>query len=432
MAEQDIDLAQPEFGLRLRALRLDKGMAQRDLAGSRITAGYVSLIESGKRIPTLNVVLLLAHELDVPVGVLLGRPSEQLIPQRKSGDDLASTFLRAVNSLETGDHEAALVLLQKAYREALPNEDGHHLAQIAHTLNNVLQVLKRYEERVALFREMLTLPGIDQRPVPRVFALSGLASALRDSGAFHEAKEIALKARTLVEAPRFKGGVEHIKILGILVSVLCEIDAVHEIPSPLRELIELSREFGHKGVIGRSNWVASRAYAIIGDREAAYASLQVALKHLSLHDMSTREWIRFSRSTAATLLTIERDLPLAERWLANAESSSDMLGADEEKPPIQVLKARYKLLCGEPEEVVAIHRELSREAVVLPERLRAKLQEALSEAYFQLGETTEGVQALRDCARSWEEAGDFQRAVTAWKRIDQATKGDDAKGRQGS
>ena len=40
----------PTLGQRLRALRLERGLSQADLAGHLVSPSYVSLIESGRRL----------------------------------------------------------------------------------------------------------------------------------------------------------------------------------------------------------------------------------------------------------------------------------------------------------------------------------------------------------------------------------------------
>src|SRR5881628_2756741 len=66
------------IGVRIRELRLARGMSQQALSGDGISPGYVSLIESGKRSPSREVTECLAARLGVPVEELLAAaaPSE--------------------------------------------------------------------------------------------------------------------------------------------------------------------------------------------------------------------------------------------------------------------------------------------------------------------------------------------------------------------
>ena len=44
------------IGSRIRELRVAKGLTQMAIAGPGISAGYVSLVESGKRTPSADMV----------------------------------------------------------------------------------------------------------------------------------------------------------------------------------------------------------------------------------------------------------------------------------------------------------------------------------------------------------------------------------------
>jgi transcriptional regulator with XRE-family HTH domain len=57
---------------RIRHLRMQRGYTQRELAErAGITQEYLSAIERGSRVPSLEVFLILAEALDIPPSVLL-------------------------------------------------------------------------------------------------------------------------------------------------------------------------------------------------------------------------------------------------------------------------------------------------------------------------------------------------------------------------
>ncbi len=68
--------SQGDFGKRLRALRLERGLSQQGLGGDRYTAAYISHLEAGKRRPSAKVVGFLADSLGIGQEELLtGRPA---------------------------------------------------------------------------------------------------------------------------------------------------------------------------------------------------------------------------------------------------------------------------------------------------------------------------------------------------------------------
>ena len=66
---------QPALGARVKALRLSRGLRQSDLAGGKVTVGYVSMVEAGKRTPGLEVLGHLAARLGCTVEELQGGPT---------------------------------------------------------------------------------------------------------------------------------------------------------------------------------------------------------------------------------------------------------------------------------------------------------------------------------------------------------------------
>jgi tetratricopeptide (TPR) repeat protein/DNA-binding XRE family transcriptional regulator len=64
------------LGNRIRERRFALGLSQKELAGSGVSASYVSLIESGKRWPTLDVLEILAERLDTTSRALVSGKEE--------------------------------------------------------------------------------------------------------------------------------------------------------------------------------------------------------------------------------------------------------------------------------------------------------------------------------------------------------------------
>lgn len=67
------------FSYVLRAVRNEKCLSQEDLAARLdLTRTYISYLESGKRYPSLEMLIALAQALDVRPGELLDRIAERL------------------------------------------------------------------------------------------------------------------------------------------------------------------------------------------------------------------------------------------------------------------------------------------------------------------------------------------------------------------
>lgn len=92
-------------GLRIRELRLGKGLSQARLGYPELSGSYVSLIESGKRTPTPSAMRSLARKLGCPQSFLLTGIDEARTER------LRATLAEARAALEVGDPATAQVRL---------------------------------------------------------------------------------------------------------------------------------------------------------------------------------------------------------------------------------------------------------------------------------------------------------------------------------
>lgn len=78
------------YGKAIRTARAAVGLKQHELAKrADITKSHLSLIEAGKRTPSLEALESLARELGVPVHLLMLLASEPKDLPRKHGDDIS-------------------------------------------------------------------------------------------------------------------------------------------------------------------------------------------------------------------------------------------------------------------------------------------------------------------------------------------------------
>ncbi|MDQ4024216.1 MAG: tetratricopeptide repeat protein [Actinomycetota bacterium] len=100
------------LGARIRALRAQKGLSQRDVASPLLTSSYVSLIEAGKRIPSDETLEHIAGRLGVdPVELRTGRS-----PGAEA--ELELRLQEARRTLHAGDREGARSLARSVRAQA--------------------------------------------------------------------------------------------------------------------------------------------------------------------------------------------------------------------------------------------------------------------------------------------------------------------------
>ncbi|WP_238008236.1 helix-turn-helix transcriptional regulator [Dactylosporangium sp. AC04546] len=100
------------LGARVRRLRLDRGLTQKDLAEPRYTRAYLAAVEAGVRAPTDEALAHIAAGLDVDADDLRhGRPPG-------AAEALARTLAEARVRLSRGETDAVQEIAQAAEREA--------------------------------------------------------------------------------------------------------------------------------------------------------------------------------------------------------------------------------------------------------------------------------------------------------------------------
>ena len=167
-------------GKRLRQARTAAGLTQRQLAFPGCTAAYISLIESGSRVPSYQVLREFGRRLGVRAEYLATGASEAAVDDplfdaelaARLGDrEKAHTAYQAIISdgatsdlvvraqlglgllaFESGEHEQAIRLLEEGLAEAAT---GASTAVAADRLGRAYALTGRFDEALALFTRNL-------------------------------------------------------------------------------------------------------------------------------------------------------------------------------------------------------------------------------------------------------------------------------------
>jgi transcriptional regulator with XRE-family HTH domain len=205
-----------QVGARLREARTERGLRLRDLAFPGCSVGYLSHIERGARIPSLQVLRALADRLDLSeqwlaTGTYDERSDRDVLAAAEAAlrfDDLETaerlyrttadratddrTLARARAGLgqlafRLDDAETAMAELEaaRALDATLLDDDG-----FVDTLGRVHAHLGDVEGAVALFRRRVAAAGETGNTVSRVRFSVLLANGLIDLSAFSEAAHV--------------------------------------------------------------------------------------------------------------------------------------------------------------------------------------------------------------------------------------------------
>ncbi len=292
-------------GRRLREVRERVGLTQRQLAFPGATAAYISRIEKGDRVPSLQILREFAQRLGVSESYL-ARGADETAPAdplleievalRLEDLELARNLLTAVAdeggvatrarrfaalgqvAFREGDTARAIELLERSLdlHPQLVDVD----AAVADTLGRAYAMLEQFEMAIALFERLMLAATERDDILERVRFAVLLANTLVDSGNFARAEEVL-------------GGI---------------LARTHELADPLAR--------------ARLLWSQSRLRALQNDAAEAARYAQMALRTLQAGDYPYyAAWahqllahIELDRGRAAEALELlERGLPLVEQ-----------------------------------------------------------------------------------------------------------------------
>jgi transcriptional regulator with XRE-family HTH domain len=210
-------------GERLRRLRIEQGLSQRDLSSPGITYAYISRIEAGARTPSVKALRMLARKLGVtPEYLETGSDldaadlrelhvAEQELRLRLEGDADTATLLELLADAETGADVAVATRARVAlgFAAAARGEHAEVVAWLSgvvgselvdpvsrpdvySTLGRSLAASGSTREAVALFEEALAgVAGSDaENEAARVRYSTYLSYALTDLGELARARAV--------------------------------------------------------------------------------------------------------------------------------------------------------------------------------------------------------------------------------------------------
>jgi tetratricopeptide (TPR) repeat protein len=227
----EADTIPETIGQRLRRLRVERGLSQRELSAPGVSYAYISRIEAGARRPSVKALRLLARKLGVSaeyletgseihdferrelrlseaeLGLRLGSDGDGAVAQLEevlaeaigAGDAAAGTRARVglgFAAYERGDHARAAKLLDEAVGLGLLSPASR--PDVFATLGRAWAALGQAEQAVALFercREQLQeeAPGDDAAAVRFAAYLSHALTDLGDLSRAHEVLRDAVK-----------------------------------------------------------------------------------------------------------------------------------------------------------------------------------------------------------------------------------------------
>jgi transcriptional regulator with XRE-family HTH domain len=371
----------------LRNSRRQHGLSQIELGGDRYSGSYISLLESGRREPTPEVVEFLSRRLGVsPLewGVRLRHDVDengQLAPAPAQPATVENLMV-AERAWYDRDWLAAAAHAGLAARSAAAAGETDRYWEASYVLAQAKFNNGEFEEAARLADQLSDHETAVKFGVARTQALSLASIAFRANGNLGWA--VAYGARA-VEAAGDGAVIIRAEALMSLVSALSEIGHVQESSPYLARLEQLLPELASDHSRGLVMWTIGTAALKAGDA-ARGLEWHARAGELLSPQRDLRLWLRFHRSAANARLELGIVEGVAE-MLRISSTGLEVIGNVPDVIELRQSLARLALLEGRPNDAIDLIRSVLDDPVMgLEKTTRGTSELLLAEGLAAVGD----------------------------------------------
>ncbi len=258
-------------GRRLREAREAAGLTQRDLSFDGCTAAYVSRIEAGARVPSLQILREFAKRLDVDV--------EYLATGGSDDSGLSSELLEPEVAMRLGDNDRAAELYEAALKEA---DSPAALARAQLGLGQLALHRGEVPEAMRLLEQALDSEALG--PADASVAASSLGRSYAGQGRYDEA--FALFDHFLEEGRRRGDHFDQVRFALLLANAYIDHGDYGHAHATLGTVLDLARQTLDPMLRASLYWSQSRVHHLQGDADRAAEYGQLALATLKASEQT--------------------------------------------------------------------------------------------------------------------------------------------------
>jgi transcriptional regulator with XRE-family HTH domain len=404
----DAPAAPETIGQRLRRLRHERRLSQRELSSPGVSYAYISRIEAGTRQPSVKALRKLAAKLGVSADYLetgLDVRDVELRELRLSNAELAVRLEGETSKVEDE--------LRDVLGEALGAGDqaGAMRARIA--LAHAAAAAGRQSDAVELLEEVVGSDQVTPSSRPDVYATLGRMYAA--TGALERAVTLYESALDALQADDPENVAAHVRFAAYLSFALTDTGEIARAQRVLEEVLPRAEELADPYARVRLYWSLARVAAHDNAPSVALDYYRRAIALLEATD-DTLHLARAHLACAATLIADDKPEE-AGPFLEAAESLFGKRPLPEDEASLRTEQARAAVLRGSLGEAV----ERAEQALRLlgdsdPGEQGAALL-ALGEARLAAGEAAAAEDAFRRSAAAFEAGGRVPDAAHAYREL---------------
>ena len=394
------------IGVRLRRLRLERGLSQRELAGPGVSYAYISRIEAGTRRPSVKALRTLARTLGVSPEYLETGSELRDVDERELR--LADAELRLRIG---GEPEAAQEAFAALAREAHDAGDNTSAVRAEIGLGQVAAQLNRHAEATEHIQSAVDA-GVS--PIDRPDAFATLARSYSLIGS-HE-RAIELLESCLDELDRNDPGnvAGYVRFAGYLSAALTDQGDLTRAEKVLREALGKSENGTDAYTRVRLYWAAARLAEVDGHpvRALDYARRAVAL----LEATEDTHHLARAHLLCAWIMGLEGKSEDAVPHLDKAEALLGSAADPTDLAQLRVEQAKVAAHAGDGDTAVARAREAIDTLGDTYEAEQGSAWWALAEGLALQGDVAEADAAFRHAVDALDGGTRFREAAQCCRR----------------
>jgi transcriptional regulator with XRE-family HTH domain len=340
----DSPAAGETIGQRLKRLRLQRGLSQRELAAPGVSYAYISRIEAGTRQPSVKALRRLAAKLGVSAAYL------------ETGSDLDPTEARELRltdielAIRLGEKDGLEEPLRELAAEAVAQGDQPCSLRARVALAALIQDRGDFAESVALLETALEDEPFD--PVSMVDIYSQLARAYVGAGRTRDA--VSLFERCLGDIAEGGDPALEARYATLLSYALSDVGEIARAEEVVRHALERARDTEDPYTRVRLYWSMARLAHTEGRASVALSNVRKAIALLQ----ATEDTLHLARAhiLAAGIMLSREDASSAQHHLDQAEH---LLGGSvtvEDLIEIKIRRSQIATLRSDANEAIAAAR----------------------------------------------------------------------------
>lgn len=400
------------FGEKLRAERLERGLTQAELGKDLYSPSYISLLETGRREPTAEVIEELARRLDLAPKAL--EAWSQPITVSDAEYVLAGLYARQAWDLR--DYELAASHAATAARIALEGKNTSAWWNMTYMQAECLMKQGELKECQQIVERLLEHPMARESVGLGVRARQMLAAVIHGQGQLAVAVDQALEAVKLsVNLPR--NSTVLIGAHRILIGALAESGRLDEAWMYCQAMNDQLDEELLPQLAGEVAWVIGNVAFMRHDYAEGVREHERAAKLLSpANDIDL--WARFNKASAAVRLSSGIVEPETLASIERAELALSIVGGNKsDQLEVAFIRARWLYLTGDIVSAIIKLREIHAQSDALAKHTAGEVSLLLGKSLKAAGEANEALKYLQEAKKAFSASGAQDRVQQALDAI---------------